>query len=182
MSEKSCLTLNIDNFNDFAEQVQEDPSKADFSFTTTTRWQGGAQSETEARGRTISADEPEDLGGQDSAIDPVELLLASLGSCLSIGLVTQAAKRDVDFNDFEIEVTGDLDLRGYLGVDDTVRPGFTNIEYTVRIDSDAEPEVLHEILEAAEAGSPMYDNILNGVSVTSNLETEPALAGDGAPA
>lgn len=182
MSEKSCLTLNIDNFNDFAEQVQEDPSKADFSFTTTTRWKGGAQSETEARGRTIEADEPEDLGGQDSAIDPVELLLASLGSCLSIGLVTQAAKRDVDFNDFEIEVTGDLDLRGYLGVDDTVRPGFTNIEYTVRIDSDADPEVLQEILEAAEAGSPMYDNILNGVSITSNLETEPALAENGAPA
>lgn len=168
---KSCFTLNIDNFNDFAEKVKEDPEAAAYSFSSTTRWQGGAISETEARGRTIMTDEPEGLGGQDTALDPVELLLASLGSCLSIGLVTQAAQRDVDFNDFEIEVTGELDLRGYLGVDDSVRPGYKNLEYTVRIDSDADPEQLREILEAAENNSPMYDNILNGVPISSTLET-----------
>lgn len=170
MADKSCFTLNIDNFNDFAERVKEDPEAAQYEFTTTTRWQDGALAETEARGRTIATDEPEGLGGQDSAIDPLELLLASLGSCLSIGLVTQAAQRGVDFNDFEIEVTGQLDLRGYLGVDDSVRPGFENLEYTVRIDSDAAPETLREIVETAEAGSPMYDNILNGVPIESNFE------------
>ena len=176
---KSCFTLDIDNFNDFAKRVQDDPSEAHFEFSTTTRWQGGAIAETEARGRTIATDEPEALGGQDSAIDPVELLLASLGSCLSIGLVTQAAKRDVEFKDFEIDVTGTMDLRGYLDVDDEVRPGFTELEYTVRIDSDADPEVLREILEAAEKGSPMYDNILNGVPISANLETA-SPAGNGA--
>ncbi|WP_103030534.1 OsmC family protein [Salinibacter altiplanensis] len=170
MADKSCLTLNINNFNDFAERVKEDPAAARYEFTTTTRWQDGALAETEARGRTIATDEPEGLGGQDSAIDPVELLLASLGSCLSIGLVTQAAQRNVDFNDFEIEVTGELDLRGYLGVEDSVRPGYKNLEYTVRIDSDAAPETLREIVEAAEVGSPMHDNISNGVPIESNVQ------------
>lgn len=167
---KSCFSLNIDNYNAFIDRVKEDPDAAQFAFTATTRWQGGAITETEARGRTIAADEPEALGGQDSALDPVELLLASLGSCISIGLVTQAAQRDVDFHDFEIEVTGELDLRGYLGVDDAVRPGYRNLEYTVRIDSDAPREVLEEILAAAERTSPMYDNIGNGVPITSTLE------------
>lgn len=168
---KSCFTLNIDNFNDFAERVQQDPEAAHFEFSATTRWQGGAIAETEARGRTIATDEPESLGGQDTALDPVELLLASLGSCLSIGLVTQASQRGIDFNDFEIEVTGELDLRGYLGVDDSVRPGYKNLEYVVRIDSDADAEELREILDAAEKNSPMYDNILNGVPISSTLET-----------
>ena len=167
---KSCFSLNIDNYQNLVERVQDDPDAAHFAFTATTRWQGGAITETEARGRTIAADEPEDLGGQDSALDPVELLLASLGSCVSIGLVTQAAQRGIDFDDFEIEVTGELDLRGYLGVDDSVRPGYKNLEYTVRIESDASEETLREILEAAERTSPMFDNISNGVPISSSLE------------
>jgi len=167
---KSCFSLNIDNYQNLVERVKEDPDAAHFAFTATTRWQGGAITETEARGRTITADEPEDLGGQDSALDPVELLLASLGSCISIGLVTQAAQRDIDFDDFEIEVTGELDLRGYLGVDDGVRPGYKNLEYTVRIESDASKEVLREILAEAERTSPMFDNIHNGVPISSSLE------------
>jgi len=48
----------------------------------------------------------------------MELILASLGTCLTIGWVTQAAKRGVDFRRLEIKVEGDYDLRGYLAIDD----------------------------------------------------------------
>lgn len=170
MTSKSCFSLNLDNYRDFVRAVQEDPEKGIFSFSAKTVWQGGAITETVARDRVIAADEPEALGGTDSAADPVELLLAALTSCVSIGLVTQAAKRGIDFDDFEIEVEGELDLRGYLGVEESVRPGYTNIDYTVRLQSEAPPDVLEEILRAAEQTSPMYDNILNGTPITSHLE------------
>ena len=167
---KSCMTLNLGNYRNFLQQVQDDPSKAHFSFSAKTLWQGGAMTETTARGRTIKADEPEAFGGKDSAADPVELLLAALTSCVSIGLVTQAAKRGVDFDDFELEVTGDLDLRGYLGLDDQIRPGYTNLSYVVRVKSDAPLEQIQELLEAAEKTSPMFDTIRNGAPITSRLE------------
>ncbi len=167
---KSCFTLNIDNYRDFVRQVQEDPEKGKFRFTAKTLWEGGTITRTVARDRVIVADEPEALGGQDSAPDPVELLLAALTSCVSIGLVTQAASRGIDFEDFEIEISGELDLRGYLGLDESVRPGYTGIEYVVRVKSDAPPEVLEEILRAAERTSPMYDNIANPTPIRSRLE------------
>ncbi len=167
---KSCFSLNLDNYQDFVRRVRTDPETGKFRFTARTEWQGGTITQTVARDRVIYADEPEALGGQDSAADPVELLLAALTSCVSIGLVTQAASRGVDFDDFEIDVAGELDLRGYLGLDDTVRPGYTNIEYTVRIKSDAPHHVLEEILRAAERTSPMFDNIRNGVPIQSRLE------------
>lgn len=167
---KSCFTLNLDNYKDFVRSVQADPKVGRFRFSTRTEWQGGTITQTVARDRVIYADEPEPLGGQDSAADPVELLLAALNSCVSIGLVTQAASRGVGFDDFEIEVTGDLDLRGYLGLDDSVRPGYTNIEHTVWIDSDAPQSLLEEILQSAERTSPMFDNIQNGVPIRSRLE------------
>lgn len=84
--------------------------------------------------------------------------------------MTQAAQRGIDFEDFEIEVTGELDLRGYLGLGDSVRPGYKNLEYTVRIESDASEEVLREILEEAERTSPMFDNISNDVPISSSLK------------
>ncbi|HEX8274371.1 MAG TPA: OsmC family protein [Longimicrobiaceae bacterium] len=169
-SAKSCMTLNLGNYMDFLRGVQEDPSRARFSFSTKTHWKGGAKTETTARGRTIAADEPEAFGGQDSAADPVELLLAALASCVSIGLVTQAAKRGIDFEDFEIDVRGDMDLRGYLGLDDEVRPGYDNITYTVRVKTDAPAEVIEEMLRKSERTSPMFDNIRNGVGITSVVE------------
>lgn len=167
---KSCFTLNLENYEDFVRAATADPEKALFSFSAKTLWQGGTITQTVARDRVIAADEPEALGGTDSAPDPVELLLAALTSCVSIGIVTHAAKRGIDFDDFEIEVRGDLDLRGYLGIDDKVRPGYTDIEYTVRIQSDVPREKLEDILQTAVATSPMYDNIRNSTPITSRLE------------
>lgn len=170
-SHKSCQMLNLGNYRNFLQQVQEDPTKARFSFSATTIWQGGAITETVARGRAITADEPEAFGGKDSAADPVELLLAALTSCVSIGLVTQAAKRGIEIEDFEIEVTGDMDLRGYLGLDDAIRPGYTDLQYVVRVKSDTPLDVIQELLSASERTSPMFDTIRNGVPISSRLET-----------
>lgn len=54
--------------------------------------------------------------------------------------------------------------------DESVRPGYKNLEYTVRIESDASAETLREILEEAERTSPMFDNISNGVPISSSFE------------
>jgi uncharacterized OsmC-like protein len=102
----------------------------------------------------------------------MELLLASLGTCLTIGWTTQAAKRGVDFRSLRIEVNGDYDLRGYLDLEDAIRPGFSRIDYTVEVDSDAPLEVLDEIRRAAEHTSPMFDNIANGAPITATLNHE----------
>jgi len=164
------MTLNIDNYKAFIEQVREDPKAGQVQFSAKTEWRDGTITRTVARDREILADEPEALGGQDSAADPVELLLASLTSCVSIGLVTHAANQGIDFDDFEIEITGALDLRGYLGLDEDTRPGYTSIDYTVRVKSDADRDTLENLLSNAEQHSPMFDNILNGVPLNSTLE------------
>lgn len=166
---KSCFHIDISRMNDLVKATEADPAKAQFTFSTETHWVDGAITETTARGKAIRADEPAALGGSDSAPDPVELLLASLASCVSIGLVTQAAKRGVEFRSMDITVEGNLDVRGYFG-DASVRPGFSDVRYTVRVGSDAPPEVLATILQEAERTSPMFDNIRNGTRIASHLE------------
>ncbi len=164
-SNLSCTSLDLDTFNQTKDHLTANPQDAKGTFSATTTWQGGAQAVTSARSFTIQTDEPAPLGGKDAHIDPMELLLAALGSCLTIGWVTQANLRNVDFSDLEIKVEAPFDLRGYLDIDPSVRPGFGALSYTVDVKSDAESDVLEEIRAAAEKGSPMFDNILNSTPV-----------------
>lgn len=150
--------------------MEKDASAGTGSFGTVTRWEDGARARTTARSFSIETDEPAPLGGTDAAVDPMELLLASLGTCLTIGWVTHAAKRGVDFRDLSIEVEGDYDLRGYLAIDEHVRPGFGAVRYTVHVDSDADQATLDEIRHAAERTSPMFDNVLNGTRVEAHIQ------------
>lgn len=157
---KSCTTLDLEAFESTKSAVEADPSAGQGSFQTSTTWQDGARARTVARSFTIETDEPAPLGGTDQAVDPMELLLAAVGTCLTIGWVTNAARRGVDFRDLRIDVSGEYDLRGYLGIDDT-RPGFGAITYTVHVDTDADDATLDDIRKAAEVGSPMVDNAAN---------------------
>lgn len=161
----SCMNLDIKTMEKTKAHIAENPADGQGAFESVTEWQDGAVAMTRARSFTLKTDEPTPLGGTDSAIDPMELLLASLGTCLTIGWVTHANQRGIDFRDLKIKVKAPYDLRGYLGLDDKVRPGFMNLEYTVEVDSDADPAVLEEIKAASEAGSPMFDNILNGTPI-----------------
>lgn len=169
---KSCTNLDIDAFDRTRAAVEADPSVGKGAFSTSTTWEDGARAETTARSFRIETDEPAPLGGSDAAVDPMELLLASLGTCLTIGWVTQARKRGVDFQNLKIDVEGDYDLRGYLALDEDVRPGFSALRYTVKVDTEASPDVLEEIRAAAERTSPMFDNIRNGAAIAAEVQKQ----------
>ena len=165
----SCTNLDLDAFESTRSSIEQDPSLGTGSFSTVTRWEDGARARTTARSFTIETDEPAPLGGTDAAVDPMELLLAALGTCLTIGWVTQAAKRGLDYRDLRIEVEGTFDLRGYLALDETVRPGFDAIDYRVMVETEATAEQLEEIRRAAEATSPMFDNILTATPIRAEV-------------
>lgn len=168
---KSCFALNLPAYENLREVVKKDPAQAQFTFKTTTEWLGGARARTQARNFSIVTDEPHPLGGTDSAPDPVELLLTAASTCLQIGIVTQAAKRNIEIHNLSVEAEGDLDVRGYLGVEE-VRPGYQQIRYKVNIKSDAPREVIEEIVRLVQRTSPMVDNITNGTPVNAEVVIE----------
>jgi uncharacterized OsmC-like protein len=167
---RSCFSLDMDTFNQTKEAIRNDPKLGQGNFTTVTEWTDGSHARTTARSFTIETDEPAPLGGTDKAIDPMELLLAAVGTCLQIGWVTHANKRGVDFRSLRIETRGDYDLSGYLAIDPNIPPGFLNITYTVEVDADADPAVLEEIRAAAENGSPVTQNVLRGTPIHAEIK------------
>jgi uncharacterized OsmC-like protein len=82
---------------------------------------------------SIDVDEPCELGGSNRFANPQEYLLASLNACMMVGYVAQCALRGIMLEKLEIETHGDIDLRGFLGIDPAVPPGYDSLSYVVRI-------------------------------------------------
>ena len=65
-------------------------------------------------------DEPEELGGGNAFANPQEHLLAALNACMTVGYVAQCSVRGIKLESLSIETEGDIDLRGFLGIDPAV--------------------------------------------------------------
>lgn len=160
------------------DAVRQQPEAAMFQFRTTGEWVSG----THSRGRfpgffgagqehvhagdtVIDADHPVVLVGKDNGPTPAELLLNALASCLMAGLGNIAAARGVRLDGVRCTVEGDIDLRGILGIDSTVRNGFQDIRVTFDVDADADAEAVERLVRQSQARSAVYDVITAGTRV-----------------
>ena len=160
------------------------PDTGQFRFQAETEWTDALRSVTSIDGFDqageriqtqefqIEGDEPKQILGERTAPNAVELLLAALGSCLSVGYAANAAAMGIELNDLRFELDGDVDLRGFLGISNETRAGFNNVTCTAYIDADASDEEIEELRERVEATSPLVDNISNEVRVETDLIAE----------
>jgi len=137
---------------------------ANVTFKTRTDWAGqGVYVESRARRFQVAMDEPESLGGTNRAMNPVELLLSSLGGCIAIVVSAFAEEEGLRIDDVTVHVEGDLDPEGFLGKAD-VRPGFQDIRVRVNVVSPEPEHRVAQLVELALKRCPVKDT-LTGVSV-----------------
>lgn len=141
------------------------------TFKAKTVLKENVQVEAEARGHKVIIDEPTSLGGTDKGMNPVELLLSSLGACQAIVARTYAKKFKIDLQKFWVELEGDIDIDGFLNKSD-VRPGFLSIRATFHIQTNAPEEQVNAYKQFIEAHCPVGDSIANTVDLTSKVVIE----------
>ncbi|WP_068774927.1 OsmC family protein [Paenibacillus sp. FJAT-26967] len=134
------------------------------TFRASAHLQNGVQVKTRSRNFEITIDEPASLGGTDTGMNPVEVLLASLGACQSIVARVYAPKFEVKLDDFQVDVEGDLDLDGFFDRSE-VRPGYSDIRYTFRIKTDSPREKVEKFVQFLESKCPVGDTIANAVNL-----------------
>ena len=96
--------------------------------------------------------------------------MTALNACVMIGYVVGAATRGIKLSSLEIETLGELDLRGFLGLDATVKPGYDKLRYIVRIKGDGTPAQFREIHDVVVCTSPNYLNLSQPVPIEARLE------------
>ena len=102
----------------------------------------------------------------DAAANPVQYALAALGSCQAITYHIWAAQLGIELDSVSVRVEGDLDLRGFFGLDDTVRPGFTAVRVEVTVTGPESTERYAELAAAVDEHCPVLDLFKNPVPVT----------------
>ncbi|MNV21736.1 OsmC-like protein [compost metagenome] len=88
---------------------------------------------------------------------------------MTVGYVAIAATKGVTINSLKIDTKGELDLRGFLGLDEAVNPGYDEVQYSVYIDSDGTDAQLEEIHNAVLQTSPNYANFSRAIRMVPKL-------------
>jgi len=172
--------ISVDQLMGTIEAVKAQPDLARFQFRSKTTWEGGGHSEARIQSFygtgyedssrdepfVIVSDEPPVLLGTDQGPNAVELVLAALASCLTVSIVYSTAANDITVQELTLTHEGDLDLHGFLGLSETVRPGYEAIRVRYHLVSDASAEQLDELMTHAKAISPVLDIVRNPVPVT----------------
>ena len=120
-------------------------------------------------GHEFTVDEPEALGGGNVAANPAEYALAALGSCQAITYQVWAAQLGITLDKVEIGIDGDIDLRGFLGIDDRIRAGFNAVRIRVNLNGPEPPARYEELAAAVDAHCPIFDLFRNSVPVERKL-------------
>jgi uncharacterized OsmC-like protein len=175
--------VDVDRLVQTVDHIRSDTGLARFQFRLSNRWLDGAQTRSTVRGFhgagqehshassfTLSADEPPLLLGGDRSANPGELLLHALAACVTSAIAYHAAARGIAIRSIESAVEGDVDLRGFLGLDDSVRNGFEQIRMRFRIDADVPESELQSLCDLGPTFSPVYDSVTRGVPVLVSAE------------
>jgi uncharacterized OsmC-like protein len=176
--------VNVDQLVATVNAIKANPDLARFKFRAQTEWVDGGHSRTSiqgfygagqedasrARPFILEGDEPPVLLGQNAAPNAVEAVLHALASCLSVGFIYNAAAQGIQVEGLMFRMEGDIDLHGFLGLSDQVRPGYQGIRLSYRVKSAAPREKLEELCEYVQKTSPVLDIIRNPVPVSIDLE------------
>jgi len=176
--------VDVDRLVQTIDAIKGDAGIASFTFKSTTRWQDGGASTSEissfthmgqetkhATAHVLRGDEPDILLGKDSGPNAVELCLAALGFCYSVGFAYNAAALGYELEELTYDIEGDLDLRNFVGIGEGPRPGFTEIRVKGRAKArNATAEQLEALCQYVQDTSPVRDILANPVPVLTSLE------------
>ena len=159
---------------DTRKAVDDDAANAQAVFGAQGTLVGITEVDVRTGTHTFKVDEPPALGGADVAANPVQYALASLGSCQAITYRFWAEQLGISFDSLSVRLEGDLDIRGFFGFDDTVRPGFSAIRVDVTVTGPESDERYQELAAAVDAHCPVLDLFTNPVPVTRTLHGKDA--------
>ena len=175
--------IDTDAVHTLIESVEVNPSQGMTHWKVANTWQGGMHSRARVdsfaiggnsvpRSFSIDIDEPLELGGGNAYANPQEYLLAGLNACMMVGYSALCALQGITLQKLEITTEGDIDLRGFFGLDPSIAPGYRELRTRVVIKGDASEDQLRKIHELVLATSPNFYNVTRAVAVVPSLIIE----------
>jgi uncharacterized OsmC-like protein len=182
MSKSIINGFSAEAISETISAIQGNPEIAKFQFRVKNKWitaghnqatikdfYGGCQEDTSReKAWVFNNGEPPILLGNNEGANPVEYLLSALSGCMTTTMAVHAAARGIEIESIESKFEGDLDVQGFLGLDDSVRQGYQKIRVSFDIKGDLTDEQKQELISFTK-NSPVYDVVTNGTKVEVGL-------------
>jgi uncharacterized OsmC-like protein len=175
--------VNVSKLFGTVEAIKGNPEIAKFNFKARGKWVNGGHNRTtinefygacqnfqRSQSFVFEKDEPPVLLGEDHGANPVEYVLAALDGCLTTSLIYHAAAQGIKIDEVETSFSGDLNLHGFLGLDENTRNGYEKIKVEFKIKADASKEKLQELVQLAQKRSPVFDIVSHPTPVEVSLK------------
>ncbi len=171
--------LDVQAACDTIDAIKADSGLARFQFRARNTWIDGGTNRSmirdfygagrEDNSRTTSFEftngEPPVLLGDNEGANPVEFLLHALAGCVTTTFVLHATARGITIDELSTELEGDMDLRGLLGLDESVSPGYEQIRIRMNVKADCSDQQLDELLDYTQQHSPVCNTVCRPVPV-----------------
>ena len=127
-------------------------------------WHGAGADHLHVDAFEFAADHP--TLGHGHGPTPQEYVLHALAACITAGIATGAAARGIELRRVTSTVTGDIDVRGVLGIDPDVRKGFSSVNVEFDIDADADDDQIDALIAGGTKYSAVFDMLTGPTKVT----------------
>ena len=153
--------------------LSEHPDKAlSTDAAATAVREDGLRFRIEGPSGALNTDMAASVGGGASAPTPAWLMRAALASCDATLIAMEAARDGIELTELKVTVDSDTDFRGILGVDDSVDAGPRSVRVCIDVAAaGASEDQLREIVQRAEARSPVRDAVVREVSMATEVRT-----------
>lgn len=171
--------LDVQKAFETIDAIKADPGLARFQFRAANTWISGGTNRSTIRdfygaGREDDSraepfefvnGEPPILLGDNEGANPVEFLLHAMAGCATTTLVLHAAARGITIRHLSTKLEGEIDMRGMLGLDESVSPGYEQVRILMKIEADCSDEMLEDLLNVARNQSPVCSTVCRPVPV-----------------
>lgn len=176
--------VDVSRLHETVAAVRDDPSLGRVSFSLSSEWLGKFRARSQTGPVTqagkadaardvsfaLASDEPPALLGDDTAASAGEYVLQALAACYAVTFAANAAVAGISLDSLQLELEGDFDLRGFLAIDESVRPGMQELRVNVRATTgNASREQLEDLVRTVEKRSPIRDTLASPVPVRTRL-------------
>jgi len=142
------------------DEYEADPESARVTITASGEERDARSCSVDIGRAVYEAELHEGAGGSGTAACSGDLLLGALAACSQLTAQAVAEHMGIDA-DVTVEASGDLDLRGTLGVDPDVPVGFEEVRLDVDVHGDLDADARDALRSATERYCVVYQTLVN---------------------
>ena len=174
--------INIAGLSEYANEVKENNIEGKATYGVVLNWVSGTKTTVKTKNMIFgnhklvrdfefTIDEPTQFLGVNCAPNPSEYLLGGLAGCMAVTFMAGATLMNIEIDQLQIEVDGELDLRSFLGIDNAIDAGFPELKFIYHVKGSGTQEQYKTLMERVAKHSPNFNTMKNEVIMIGNLNS-----------